>query len=243
MATVAELGLAALQDLGVYGAADDLNAEDGALCLSTLNRLVDQWATKRLLMFRVKRTTWTISSGDGSYTIGSGGTINVPWPAFIDHINFIDTSTDPDTEYPMTSLTSDAYAAITQKALESPFPAFWYFDRDYTASGLGNIELWPVPTSSTLTGVIYAANQVSEFSATSDTVALPPGYREMIVTSLAYRLASSFDRLDKMPALKELAQQALADVKTSNTRILDLSVDAGALPRGNVPIYDIYSDL
>lgn len=241
MATVLDLSTAALQDLGVLAANESPPAADANYCLSTLNRLVDQWAAERLMMYAVTRSTWAITSGDGSYTIGSGGNINIPWPVYVQNVQFVDESTDaPYTEYPMSMLTDDAWAAVPQKDLESNLPTCWYLDRAY-ALGLGNLRLWPIPTNSDLVGVIYAATQVSEFTALTQTVYLPPGYRELIVTALAARIAPAFNQTGMVPALNDVADKAKRIVKTSNTRILDMSFDSAVLPQGGRYYFDIYS--
>lgn len=240
MPTVLDLITASLQDLGVLAEGEVPSAAASSDALSALNRILDQQASERLMVYKVTRTTWSITANDGTYTVGSGGNVNIAWPQFIQHVNFIDTSQDPDLEIPMTPLSDDAWAAVHQKSLTSPFPSCWYFDRNF-ATGLGTLNLWPVPTSANLSGALYAATQVSEFAAITDTVYLPPGYRDMLVSALAYRLAPSYGRADMLPALKELRDEARRIVKNANSPVMDMSIDAGALPsRG--PVYSIYSD-
>lgn len=242
MATVLDLATASLQDLGVLAAGETPTAGDATVCLDALNRLVDQWAAERLTMHAVTRSTWTIVASDGSYTVGSGGNINIPWPNYIDHVNYTDSTTSPAQEFKLTPLTPDAYSNLTPKGLTATLPSCWYFDRLFNSSGYGNLILWPAPTSSTLTGVIYAATQVSEFSAVTTTVALPPGYRRLIVKSLAAEVAPMFDRLDKLGAMSMQAEAAMRAVKGANVPMLDMSIDSGALGRNVLPVYNIFSD-
>lgn len=228
MATIGDLITEALQELGVVEAGGTPTGNDSALGLRKINDLIDQWAGERLMMFTVTRTTWSITASDATYTVGSGGNINIPWPTYIQHVQFIDTSMDEPQEFPMNPLTDDAWAAVAMKGLTSEYPTCWYFDSAYS-SGLGTLNLWPVPTSSTLTGVIYAATQVSEFSALTTPVALPPGYRRMIVKSLVCELAPAFGRSGAVQLTQEHAKDAKTSVQRQNVRLFDMSIDRGAL--------------
>ena len=241
MATVAELGLAALQDLGVYGAGETASAEDSDYCLVTLNRLVDQAAAERLMMFKVTRSTWTISTTDGSYTIGPSANIAIPWPTYVEKVAYEDTAETTPEEVQLTELTDQGYQSLSPKTLAAELPSHWYFDRAFDSSGQGNLILWPTPDSATLRGVIYAATQVAEFSAVTDTVALPKGYREWIVCELAARMAPAYNRLDVLPRLDQLAERARRTVKSANSRLVVLGFDAGAT-QGVGRRYDIRTD-
>jgi hypothetical protein len=234
MAEVRDIVTAALRELGVLAAGEVATADEANSGLEELNRLVDQWAGERLLIYRVTRTTWTISATQ-NYTVGAGGTVNVVRPVYLDHVNLIDTSTDPDQETPLTPLTDDAWAAITQKAATSTQPSNWYYNPTFP---LGTLSLWPVPTSATLQGALYAPQHVSEFTSLDEVISLPPGYRRMLIKNLARDLAPSYDR-PVHPELKEEAIESKATVKRNNLRLMDLSFDAAVL--GNSTAFDIYT--
>jgi len=234
MAEVRDIVTAALRELGVLASGEVATADEANSGLEELNRLVDQWAGERLLIYRVTRTTWTISATQ-NYTVGTGGTVNVARPVYLDHVNFIDTSTNPDTEYKLTPLTDDAWAAIAQKALTGTLPTNWHYNPTFP---LGTLSLWPVPTSSTLQGALYAPQQVSEFASLDEVISLPPGYRRMLVKNLARDLAPSYDR-PVHPELKEEAIESKATVKRNNHRLSDLSFDAAVL--GGSGFFDIYT--
>lgn len=229
MATFGDLALQALQSIGQYAAGESLTAADLALALQVGNQMIGQWANERLTIYTVTRTTWTITANDGSYTVGSGGDVNIARPVFVDHVNFVDTSMDPDLEMPLRMLTDDAYSAISLKALTSTYPQYAYYNPTYPT---GTMILWPTPTSSTLLGAIYAPTAVSTFAAGSTSVSLPPGYEAFIVTNLAVKLAPYFEK-QASEDLKREAMEAKAIVKRANTRLMDLSVDSGALIQGN----------
>ena len=235
MAEVRDIVTAALRELGVKAAGEVVTADEADSGLEELNRLVDQWAGERLLIYRVTRTTWTISATQ-NYTVGTGGTVNVVRPVYLDHVNLIDTSTDPDQETPLTPLTDDGWAAITQKAATSTQPTNWYYNPTFP---LGTLSLWPIPSSATLQGALYAPQQTSEFTSLDEVISLPPGYRRMLVKNLARDLAPSYGR-PVHPELKEEAIESKATVKRNNYRPSDLSFDAAVL--GGNGGYDIMTD-
>ena len=242
--TVSQLITAALQDLRVLQVGETASANDAAFGLDRLNDWIDGLATEGLTVYSRARTVWTISSAT-SYTIGTGATINCARPTgplAIDNIGFQDTSVSPTMEYNLGPvLTEDAYDGIAQKDLTSVFPQTAYYNPPYN-SGFGWIRLWPIPTSSTLQGVIYTLVPVSEFAAITDTVALPPGYRRFLRTNLAKELASAFDS-PLTPDIQQAAMESKADVKRANERLMDLSSGvAGLIFGGGGPHYNIYSD-
>lgn len=227
----------ALKEIGVLAAGETMSAEDGQDGLDAFNLLIDQDAAQRLYIYTVSRTTWTISSGTATYLVAAAAAINRARPVYVEHVNYIDTSTNPDQEYPMVMLTDDAYAAIPQKDLTSTLPEYWYYNPTFPS---GTLTLWPVPTSSTLQGVMYAPTSVAEFAALTTSLSLPPGYRRMYVKRLAADLATSYGRADLEPSLQAEADEALSVVKAANLRMADLRVETAALGNNTGPGWNIH---
>lgn len=237
MATAGGLVDDALTEIGVRAAGETLPSSEAQDGLRLLNRMVDSWAAERLTIYTITRTAWTITASDGQYTVGASANVAVARPVYIDHVNFIDTSTDPDKEYPLVKLTEDAWAGIQLKALTATYPQCWYYNPTYPN---GTLDLWPVPTSSTLTGALYAPAAVGQFSGLTTTVSLPPGYELALVKNLALQLCPQYGR--KADAdLIEQARQSKETIKRANKRISDLTLDAGALIGGHSN-YNIYQN-
>lgn len=257
MATVRDLIEGALREIGVLAEGETATAAQAWEGIQRLNRFVERLSLERLTIYQTVRTTFTITSGDGTYSIGAatgyksppqGGDVHVYRPVFINEVRFIDTSTDPDTEYPLTKLTDDAYAAITLKAQTSTFPQAWYYNPTYAD---GALILWPTPTSSTLQGVLYVPTATTGFGSSvptassadtilSTTVSLPDGYEEMLTTNLAMLLCPSYDR-QPHPVLAQAARDSMAAIKRANRRDMDLSFEAGALGGSGHPAYNIFT--
>lgn len=233
MATVNDIILGAMQRLSTTDAIETLTADQATLGLRCLNNLLDMWQTERLQSYTVTRSTFTIVSGTQDYTVGVGATVNIPRPVLnnLERVTFQDTSVSPTLEYQLSSLTDDAWSKLPQRAQTAPLPTYYYYNPTY-ASGFGTLSFFQVPTSSTLQGVVYAATPVPEYAAVTDTVALPPGYRQMMETNLALQLNQFYVERGEVAGLAESALEAKMAVKRANIHPVDLSVDAGAIVQG-----------
>ena len=224
MATVSDIVSAALRDLTVLGAGETLGAEDGDDALDAFNRMVDQWAAERLMIYESARTTYSLVANTRDYTVGSGGNFSVARPVYVDRMSYYDSTGSPVTEIELSPLTDDGWNAIPQKTATSAAPGFFYYQPTMATA---TVSLWPTLTGSTLVGVLYAPKEISEFAALSTTVSLPPGYRRMIVKGLALELAPSYGRTPA-PELRAAASDAKQVVRRQNVRMSDVSFDYGA---------------
>lgn len=240
MATYQDLITASLKRIGVTGAGQTPAPEDSVDALLRLNALLDSWATERLFIPSIVRTTWTIVSGTGAYTVGASGTVNIARPVYVTDIRFIDTSADPDLEMGLELLTDQGYANISQKALTSPYPTHYYYNPTFTSSAYATITFWPVPTSSTLLGCIYAPTTLIQVAALTTTMLLQPGYQWMLQENLAVALAPEHG-IQVPTELKDSARDAKSNIKRANSRLVEQPTTIGyALSGGGV--YDINSD-
>lgn len=238
--TVNDLLTRTLKDLNVLDATATLGADDAQFALDALNDWVDWLKAQSLIVYTLSRVTWTITANVTTYSVGTGSTVNIARPNSaneLQHTGYIDTSVTPNLEVKLgPPLTEDAYAAIPQKALTGTYPVQWYYN---PTTPTGTLIPYPIPTSTSLQGVIYAPNPVAEFSAQSDTVVLPVGYRLFFRTTLAKFLAAAY-QVQLPPSLAELARETETSLKHKNTRMVDLAVDRAWTSRGCG--YDINSD-
>lgn len=238
MATVSDVIAGALQRINVLAAGETASGAESADALKRLNVLLDRLGSERLNIPFITRTAKAITASTSTYTIGTGGDINIVRPTYIDRINLLDTTPSPDTEIPLTRLTEEGYAGIVSKADTATYPTHWYYDHKY-ASGLGNIILYPVPTGTTLQMVLYTPTAVPIYSAVTSTVLLPPGYQQMLETNLAVELAAEYGKAVH-PSLAKAAGESLRAIKRANFRMQDLHVDPAGLGSGG-GWYDIYT--
>ena len=229
MATFRDLAADALLDLGVLAAGETPTADDLNNCLRAMNRLIDQWAAERLQIYSPSvETTWAIVSGTQTYTVGTGGTVNVMRPVFLNDVRFRNTAITPAVEFKMSGLTDEEWIGIPIKTLTSTLPVSYYYNPTYP---LGTLKLYPVPTQTSLTGVLYAPQAITEITNVSTALSLPPGYRRMIVKNLAVELAPSYQR-QVQAELASGADQSKRVVKNANTRLSELHFDSAALVGG-----------
>jgi len=229
MALVSDAITDSLIRMGVLAAGETPSAADMTYGFSTLNMLMDSWATERLTIPYIARATATLTANQASFTVGTGGDINIVRPTFISGIRFIDTSQDPDLEMPLSILTDDAYAAIALKALTSTLPAAAYYRPTY-ASGFGTLIPWPIPTSTTLQWALYYPVQMPQLAATTSTLAIPPGYHRFFVTQLAAEMIPAFRVPDDIAGpIYAQAREAKEQVKNANFRMSDLAMDPAVL--------------
>lgn len=234
MATALDIITDALTDLSVLADGETPSAALSSHALRTLNRLLNQYGSERLTMHSETRTETAIVASQASYTVGSGGNINITRPADFLDVRYQDTSTTPDTEYPLHKLTDQEYRAEAFKDDTQTIPEAWYYNPTYPT---GTLYLLPIPTGTTLQVVTYHRAPVSEFAATSTSVSLPPGWERALVKNLALELSPSFGR-PPAPLLVFQARESLAAVKRANRRIVEMSYPADAM-LNRAGLYDI----
>lgn len=165
-------------------------------------------------MFRRQRTgPFTVTSGISDYSIGSGGTWDTVRPVWIDAAGMIYTASSPNVEIPMRIFTLKEWARVGTKAITSTLPQALLYDPRFNSISLGLITLYPVPSAASQVA-LYLPIAVTEFSALSDTIAIPPGYRAMYVWNLAKFLCSGIR--DVPPDVEDMARTSLASVKAAN---------------------------
>jgi hypothetical protein len=224
-ATALDLITRALRLLQILAPGDVLNDDDAQDGLSTLNELVDGWATDGTTMLAVVRTQGNLVSGTSSYTIGSGGDFNIVRPVRIARASVIPDRTVADPiEIPFDHiLTVAEYQAIQVKTLTARFPDRMSYDHAWSA-GLGRITPWPVPNASVAALVLYCETALTAFADLSTSYTFAPGYVPALRYNLALELAADFEKVAK-PIVVLKAREYLAKIQVANTRPVTLRCD------------------
>lgn len=224
--TVRDVATRALRLLGVLGPSEVPDAGQSAIALETLNDWLDQGKADRPRIYTVARDTATLTPSAASFTVGTGGTIAIARPVFLDRVAYVDNSVSPAVEVPLGRLlTDDEYAAIPNKALTSTRPQAAYYRPDFP---LGVLIPWPISTGASLLWAIYHPVSVEEFTSVNDAVTLPPGYRLLLITKLALMMAPIFSR-QVSRELATMAAEAEAIVARMNERPREVMFPAEAL--------------
>ena len=226
----------ALRMANIIGAEETPTAADAQDALRTLNRLIDQWAADRLKIPVVTATTFTLSASTTSFTVGSGGNVDIVRPGYIDRVQYRDSS-NYDTDLPIQ--TQQAWMAISDKTQTATRPSCAYYEPTY-AGQLGTLHLWPIATTAA-TGVVWHPTALAEFAATTTTLTVPLGWENFMVTQLAKKVGAAYGR-QLSPLVMEDAMTAEQSVKRLNLRMQDMSFDAGALIDSGRGSYSILTD-
>lgn len=219
-----DLLTAAFRLNGVVASGEALEAAEATDGLATLNRMISSWSNEKLLIYAITaETPLTLTPGDGTYTMGTGGDFTNR-PQELERAMIRDGSID----YPVALITIDEYAAIPNKSLQSTYPQKLYDDGGYPQRTL---TLWPVPSAAK--SLILYAKRVLTAIATLDTdISLPPGYERALVFNGAMELAPEYGK--QVPdSVAMIAVESKASIKRANNRTALLRCDE-ALSRGRM---------
>lgn len=227
MATARTLITEAFRKLKVLGDGETPTASMASDALNTLNDMIAEWSAEPLMIFSRSQDSFALVSGTGSYTIGSGGTVNTTRPHEIVDAFVRDSG---GTDYPVEIITRDRYNEEPSKTTQGR-PNRLYYDPTLT---LGTIKLLPVPeTAETL--YIDSIKPFTQFSSLDATASFPAEYNRTIVLNLSIEL------LDEYPSkvsdsLFRRAAMAKATLKRLNFTPLALKTEIARMPH-----YDINS--
>ena len=223
--TARDLITATLRSIRVLGVGDTLLAEDANDAFDRLNDWLDGLALERLTIYYVARTVTPLAASTPSYTIGTGGVINIVRPTQIEFAGLIqDPSAPVPFEQGIEVWTDQRWQQCPNKTLTSTYAQAIYYDHNWNA-GLGLVYVWPIPTIGTTQLVIYTPSALREFATIDTAYTFPPGYRRYLRTNFAAEIASEYGKQltgDQVAA----ARHAKGQVKRANIRPVEARVDA-----------------
>lgn len=228
MATAITLITRAMRLAGITGVGETPSDTESADGLTALNAMLDSWIDERLFVSYIVDSQLTLVPSQASYTMGSGGDLNVTRPVqledscFIRYLN-IDT--------PLQLIDQQAYAAIISKTIGNNIPMYLFADYQYP---LINLYFYPVPTSASAIAHVKSWSQLQSFASLTTALSLPPGNERAIVYSLAEEFGPEFGV--KIPAeVKAIAMKARANIKRVNAPSTIMRTEVGYLTRFQPP--------
>lgn len=234
MPTAHDFATRSLQMLGVADAIDTISSEDADLGFTLLNEWMDQLGVQRNAIYTVLRATpKTMTTDKASYTIGTGGEIDIVRPVWIQNVGLIlDTGSPVLTEVPRRLFTDDEWAETSQKTLGSGLLRGIWYDHDWQA-GLGKIYPWPVPNVGTTQLVLYVPTVLTEFDDLATDYTFPPGYERAIRTNLAAELMPYYPNQNRDDEkIERQARTAMLRIKRANVRLQEVPIDRALTRRG-----------
>lgn len=232
MATAANIISAAFQKVGVQSPSTTQNTA----ALTSLNNMISFLGADRLT-YSVTSESFSVTASDPEYTIGSGGNWDTTRPIAVLSCFLRDSD---NLDHPVKPMSSKEYNQIYDKALIAR-PKRFYFRTEYTLAKI-NFDYYP---DSDYDAYFEFLKNFTEFSASSDTVALPPEYKEALVYNLAISLGEDWDR--KVPEtviFRARETREIIDRINASNRPVPLAVfDFYGLESSGRPIGSDYSIL
>lgn len=246
----------AMRLLKVLNVGDEPTADEAADGMEAANAMTDAWATRRLLMYSTARNVYPLAVAKQVYQLGPNA-VSPDWPGprpvAVDYAGLLLANGDPAQveELPLHILRTEAeFARIRMKALASTYPTSLYCDRWYNnpnplTSGVSNVGsanvfVWPVPTQVNSVA-LYTPLAISQFTALTQLIALPPGYARALPYNLAVEFADEFEVTPSANVLR-IAAESLDDLARANWRPRKLRANAslgGSIRGGGA--FDVYT--
>jgi hypothetical protein len=193
----------------ILGAGDPMDANDADDALLSLNQMLDAWQAERLFCYAVQEQTHPLVAGTGVYTIGPTGDIVVPVrPVRLEYAFTRDVNNQ---DYIIETIPYEVWSNFALKSLGNNYPTALYYQPSYPD---GTINLWQFPISG-LTLHLGIWTLLTEYATLDDIVALPPGYEDALVFSLAERLCPEYSKPVSRD-LEKLAIKARANIQQNN---------------------------
>lgn len=222
-----------LLDLGVLAEGETPTDIQASGALKKLNALLDSWSLDNLMVYGMKTSTLPMVANKQTYTIGTGGDLNINRPNNFISCTVVDTSLPIASriEYGIPIYNDSEWADVQFKGLSASFPAYGInFNYEYP---LIKANVWPVPNSSQYSINFYSSGILSNL-AINDTLSLPSGYRRAIVSNLSMELAPSYG-VQISAEIARIATASLSLLKDKNLQINELKSGMGTR-------YNIYTD-
>ena len=229
MTTARDIIKGGLRKISVLGTGSNLSNEDAQDALDLLNGILSSWSVEGNLVYSETAETFSLVSGQASYTIGTGGDFNTVRP----HVINTATVTIGDTDYPLHVFDQSQYARITQKTVAGT-PDIFYYDAGYP---LGTIKIYPVPTGETIT--LYSMKPLTQFTTLDTDLTFPDEYRLALEYNLAEAIAPEYEREPPM-TVRRMAVRTKKIIESQNNRN-DKHLSTIDVPAGTQGGFNIYS--
>jgi hypothetical protein len=217
----------AMREARILASDETPSSEESATGLVRLNRMLGTWGAENIMVYVQAEESFPIASGDGEYTIGSGGNFNTVRPNRIVQA-WVRDSNGYDTE--LSIYGSQRYGSIRVKAQQG-IPSALNYTPSYP---LARIRLANVPQDSA-TLFIVSEKTITQLSSLSAVYEFPPEYREAVVFNLAVRLCIAAGKTPR-DELKEIAISSKDTIRKLNLPEMVMSYD-GPGRHGGFNIY------
>jgi hypothetical protein len=230
MSTGLEIITDSLAEIGVYDIGEPISGEHATFCLTRLNRIIDQWAARKVFAYNVAFTAYTLTALHQPHLIGPGLSspdFAAPRPVLIENAALILTNASPAVDLPLNIWDDDWWANKRVKALTSNVPTDLYYSPDHPS---GALYLWPVPSYAY--GLrLETWTVLSQITDASTAFTTPYGYELALLLTLAEEVCGPMGRA--MPAeLAAKAARARVTIMKNNDKSPRIGLDDRGSGRG-----------
>lgn len=229
MTTARELITDAYIDLGRHDPAQTLPAKLSSYGLRVLNRMIGEWSNENLLIPFTVTENFSLTSGQASYTMGTGGTASTTRAIALLDCYIKDSN---GYSYPQEIIDQRKYNQILNKSLGGR-PDSVFYDPVYP---IGVLYFYKVPGSS-YTAYIESRKILNTTLAIGTTITLDVTYENAIVFNLRNNLAGKHTQVT--PFMVKQAEDALNKIKVVNAsnrlEEMDLPAGVGGQSVGTIP--------
>jgi len=226
MTTAREIVKKSLQKLGALVKSESPSADEANDGFSSLNQLLESWSNDSATIPSRAWETFTLVSGQSTYTMGSGQTFNTTRPTNIIQAYVRIGGVDNDVDI----INDTAYNEIPFKALTG-VPQFLNYDN---ANPTDNLRIYPVPASGYQL-FILSEKPLTSFTTLDTVITLPPGWERALIYNLALELAPEYG-VEPDPSIAAIAAKSLGLVRLATVRARPID----AYPQGT-GVRNIYS--
>ena len=204
---------AALRTLGVLAVDQTPSATEYTNAAVKLNALIGEFRVKGLQVWQRTSYTMSLVNGTSTYNIGSGQTLNTPYPLHLLQAIRLDATQG-------TRITIDIIADYNFNLLPSNSSGVPIQVTYQPKMNMGVIKVWPTPDSYAATNVtllLTYLRPLEYFSASTDTADFPEEWVSAIIYGLAVRMAPEYGvpLQDRSLLIKEAEQYLKTAEETS----------------------------
>lgn len=193
-----------------------LDADTGAMCLTALNDIADEWSGQATLLWRTILSAATVT--------GITGTVGTTWTDVDPGQDILGiTYNNGAGDFPLDQLSMEQYhEQVRIKSLSGGLPRYWAYD------GLATIYFYPACTGQTITVRVHESAPV--FADLDTDYTMPQGYRSAFADVLAERVAEV--TVGSLPA--SVAKAAAAAKLRIAAQVAEPAIIRGGAPAGNI---------
>jgi len=158
----------------------------------SLNLMFADWANRGLNQWTIEQRTFTVTSNDGDYTLGTD---------VIDILSLVVRRSG--TDFALDRISRDEYLNIPTKSTQSRSTQY-FVDRQVTPV----LKMWPLPDNSTDVVIYDALTRLDDADTYVNTIGVPFRFYPALAAGLAYYI--SIKRApDRMQILKSLYEEEI----------------------------------